>query len=144
VLVYIRRRPISTIVEYLLPRRTPARGGFRQGVSGGGVEAGERLAEAARRKVWEETGYQQLGQFMPLNFRYRFPLDRANWAISMPPEVEVIHEECFGAEVSLDAAEPVLDQGEHDAYQWLELSQALALLRWPENQEALRRFAQVL
>jgi 8-oxo-dGTP pyrophosphatase MutT (NUDIX family) len=108
------------------------------------VEAGESLAEAAHREVREETGYQQFRRFQPLDFRYSFPLDRVNWGHLYAPEVEVIHEECFGAEVGLDVGEPVLDPGEHDTYQWLEVSQALALLRWPENQEALRRFADVL
>jgi 8-oxo-dGTP pyrophosphatase MutT (NUDIX family) len=143
VLVYIRRQPTPTSSEYLLLRRTSARGGFWQGVSGG-VEAGERLAEAARREVWEETGYHQFRQFVPLDFRYSFPLDRANWGHLYAPEIEVIHEECFGAEVSRDVGEPVLDPGEHDAYQWLEVAQALALLRWPENQAALRRFADLV
>lgn len=140
VLVYIRRRLTPAIAEYLLLKRTSARGGFWQGVSGG-VEAGESLAQAARREVWEETGYQQFSQFMPLDFRYSFPLDRSNWSHLYAPEVNVINEECFGAEMSLDVGEPVLDLREHDAYQWLELSKALALLRWPENQEALCRIA---
>jgi 8-oxo-dGTP pyrophosphatase MutT (NUDIX family) len=108
------------------------------------VEAGERLAEAARREVREETGYQQFSQFTPLDFRYSFPLDRATWGHLYAPEVDVIHEECFGAEVSLDIGAPALDPSEHEAYQWLEVSPALALLRWPENREALRRFADLL
>ena len=143
VLVYIRRQPTPTSSEYLLLKRTAARGDFWQGVSGG-VEAGELLAEAARREVWEETGYQQFSKFIPLDFRYSFPLDRANWGHLYAPEVDVIHEECFGAEVSLGVGEPMLDPSEHDAYQWLEVSQALALLRWPENKEALRHFADLL
>jgi dihydroneopterin triphosphate diphosphatase len=140
VLVYIPRHPTPTTSEYLLLRRTAARGGFWQGVSGG-VEAGESLAEAARREVREETGHYQFSRFLALDFRYSFPLDRPTCGHLYAPDFKVIHEECFGAEVSLDSGEPVFDPGEHDAYQWLEVSQALALLRWPENQEALRRFA---
>jgi 8-oxo-dGTP pyrophosphatase MutT (NUDIX family) len=143
VLVYIRRHPTFTTSEYLLLKRTSARGGFWQGVSGG-VEAGESLAKAARREVWEETRYEQFSQFLPLEFRYSFPLDRANWGHLYAPEVELIHEECFGAEVSPDVGEPALDPSEHDAYHWLEVSQALALLRWPENKEALVHFADLL
>ena len=75
ILVYICRRPTPHTTEYLLLRRTTARGGFWQGVTGG-LEAGESLAQAARREVWEETGYQRLIRFMPLDFRYSFPLDR--------------------------------------------------------------------
>lgn len=74
-------------------------------------------------------------------WRYRYPLDRPKWGHLYAPEVEVIDDECFSAVVSLDQGEPVLDPDEHDACRWLDVQHALALLMWPENQEALRRFA---
>jgi lipoyl(octanoyl) transferase len=140
VLIYIRRRPTPDSAEYLLLRRTAARGGFWQGVTGG-VEEHESFAQAARREVVEETGYQQFVSFLPLHFRYRFPLDRERWGHLDAPEVETITEEGFGAEVGLDNGEPVRDPSEHDQCRWLGGQQALALLAWPENREALRRFA---
>jgi dATP pyrophosphohydrolase len=140
ILVYIRRRPTLDTTEYLLLKRIAAHGGFWQGVTGG-LEAGETLAQAARREVLEETGYERFIRFMPLDFRYSFRLDRSRWGHLYAPDVETIHEECFGAEVGLDQGEPALDPSEHDAYSWLDVRRALALLRWPENRAALRRFA---
>jgi 8-oxo-dGTP pyrophosphatase MutT (NUDIX family) len=140
ILVYLRRRPLPHTTEYLLLKRTAALGGFWQGVTGG-VEVGESYAQAARREVWEETGYQRFIYFVPLDFRYTYPVDRPRWGQLYAPEVETIVEECFGAEVGLEQGEPVLDPREHDQYLWLDVQQALALLAWPENQEALRRFA---
>jgi 8-oxo-dGTP pyrophosphatase MutT (NUDIX family) len=143
ILVYLCRRPAPDTVEYLLLKRIAARGGFWQGVTGA-VEVGETSDQAAQREVWEETGYQRFIRFQSLDCRYQYPLDRPKWGHLYAPEVEVIDEECFGAEVSLDQGEPVLDSSEHDEYRWLEAQQALALLTWPENQRALRRFADAL
>jgi 8-oxo-dGTP pyrophosphatase MutT (NUDIX family) len=140
VLVYVCRRPAPHIIEYLLLKRSEARGGFWQGVTGA-VEVGETHAQAAKREVKEETGYQQFTRFTPLDVRYSYPLDRPRWGHLYAPEVEVIEEECFGAEIDLDQGEPVLDPSEHDQYRWVDVQQALALLAWPENQQALRQFA---
>jgi dATP pyrophosphohydrolase len=140
VLVYIQRRPTPDTTEYLLLKRTLALDGFWQGVTGG-VEAGENPAQAARREVTEETGYERFIRFLPLDYCYSFPLDKPKWGHLYAPEVEEVQEECFGAEIGLEEGEPRLDPTEHVEYRWLEVRQALALLYWPENQEALRRFA---
>jgi 8-oxo-dGTP pyrophosphatase MutT (NUDIX family) len=140
ILVYICRCPTSETTEYLLLKRIPDNGGFWQGVTGA-AEPGETLIQAAQREVREETGYQRFIRFTPLDFRYSYPLDRARWGHLYAPEVSTISEECFGAEIALDQGEPALDAHEHEQYRWLSAQQALDLLAWPDNQDALRRFA---
>jgi dihydroneopterin triphosphate diphosphatase len=143
ILVYICRRPTPHVTEYLLLKRCTDRGGFWQGVSGG-VEEGETLIQAAQREVLEETGYQRFIRFMPLDFRYTYPVDRPQWGHLYAPEVMAIDEECFGAEIGPSQGEPALDPTEHDQHRWANLQLALTLLTWPENQEALQRFADML
>ena len=140
ILVYICRRPTPDTTEYLLLKRTAAHEGFWQGVTGG-VEVGESFTQAAHREVREETGYQEFISLHAARLPLQFPFGSASVGTSHAPEIEVIHEECFGAEVGLGQGEPILDPSEHDQYRWLDVQQGLALLMWPENQEALRRFA---
>jgi hypothetical protein len=64
ILVYVSRRPTLTTKEFLLLKRTAARGGFWQG---------ESRNRAARRKVEEAAGYKQLICFYSLDHRYRYP-----------------------------------------------------------------------
>lgn len=142
ILVYICRRPTPETTEYLLLKRTADRGGFWQGVTGA-AEPGETLIQTAWREVREETGYQRFARFMALDLRYSYPLDRARWGHLYAPEVTTITEECFGAEITPDQGEPTLDAHEHEQYRWLSARQALDLLAWPENQDALRRFVAI-
>ena len=69
ILIYICRRPTPDTREYLLLKRTAARGGFWQGVTGG-VEAGESFTQAAHREV---RGGNQLPGIRPLHAA-RLPL----------------------------------------------------------------------
>ena len=55
VVVYLARAGSRGDLEYLMLRRTPERGGYWQGVTGG-VEDGETPCETARREIKEETG----------------------------------------------------------------------------------------
>ena len=136
VLVYAVRRD-GAAREYLLLHRDVRRDAFWQGVSGG-VEDTETLPDAAQRELMEETSFvpQRLEQ---LNFTYTFPLaDR--WAHLYAPGVREIREHVFLADVTADAVTrlPVVDPREHDAWRWCRFEEAIGLLYWPENAEALR------
>jgi len=86
----------------------------------------------------EETGFaaRRLEQ---LDLTYTFPLaDR--WAHLYAPDVREIREHVFLADVTADALtrSPAVDPREHDAWRWCRFEQAVDLLHWPENAEALR------
>jgi dATP pyrophosphohydrolase len=138
VLVYLYRRDEGDEREFLLLRRTPRGGGFWQGVSGA-PEGSESDREAAVREVREETGFGVEAGLVPVDFRYELRArddNREEWLRTYGPGVDAVPEEVFLAEVP-PGAEPVLAVKEHDAYRWCALDEALALLKWAANRDAL-------
>jgi 8-oxo-dGTP pyrophosphatase MutT (NUDIX family) len=139
VLVYPVRQRGATW-EYLLLRRVPARGRFWQGVTGG-LEKDERLVDAAKRELYEETKFVPL-KLEKIDFSYSLPVAE-EWKHLYAPDVKGITEYVFVAYVEA-GREPVLDRKEHDLYTWCGVDKALQLLKWPENKEALNQVAALL
>ena len=140
----LMRQPIQVLIypiktagsrwEVLLLRRTASRGGFWQGVTGG-VEKGESLVEAARRELDEETGLVPFA-LEQIGYSYSFPVEE-EWRDLYAAGVEEIVEYVFIALVD-GQQEPTITL-EHDQWQWCSYHQALGLLTWPGNIEALKR-----
>lgn len=119
--------------EYLLLRRVPSRGGFWQGITGG-VEEGEDLAETAMRELAEEAGLVP-SALEQMDCSYTLSM-QDEWRELYAAGVEEIVEYVFVALVDRQQ-EPTLSW-EHDAWQWCSLDEALGLLTYPENIEALK------
>ena len=122
-------------VVFLLLRRTPARGGWWQAVTGS-VEDGEDLETAVRREVWEETGITTLLDLVDLE--YAFPFEFTKYG-GDGPLAAVKHS--FGVEA---AGEQVHTGPEHDAREWVTFQEALDRLTWEDNKEAFRRLERYL
>jgi 8-oxo-dGTP pyrophosphatase MutT (NUDIX family) len=125
----IFRRNGSTI-EYLLLKRLPDRNGFWQPVTGG-LEEGETRTEALRREVREETGIDNL--IIMIEGLYYFEFSDPN------PNQEYV----YGVKVSA-TEKIVLDGKEHSKYRWCGIQEALQLLHWKENKEALEKLNLIL
>jgi len=121
--------------EYLLLHRLVNRGDFWQGVTGG-VEEGEEVHEAARRELTEETGLVP-AEIQKIDYAYSFPVTD-NWRHLYAEGVAEIVEYVFVAYVGGQQM-PTIDNREHDKWEWCSCDQALQLLTWPGNIEALRR-----
>lgn len=117
--------------EFLLIHRAPDRifPGLWQCVTGG-VEANERVPQAALREVREEVG------FGPDQVESFYDLDRANLFYDEGPDA-IISSAVFALRVRPDSR-PRLSH-EHDAFRWATRDEALGLLVWPAYREAMDR-----
>ena len=117
-------------IEYLLLKRTPERNGFWQPVTGG-VEEGETRKQALCREIEEETGVKNVIAVLEGLHYFEFSDPNLN------------QEYVYGLEVS-PSEEIVLDGKEHSEYRSCSCQEALQLLNWKENKEALRRLNKTL
>ena len=128
-------KPVDSHWEYLLLHRLVNRGDFWQGVTGG-VEEGEEIHEAAGRELTEETGLVAT-ELQKIDYTYSFPV-ADNWRHLYAEGVTEIVEYVFVAYVD-GQQKPTIDNREHDKWQWYGFDQALHLLIWPGNIEALKQ-----
>jgi len=116
--------------EYLLLKRVPERNGFWQPVTGG-LEEGETRTEALIREIKEETGIKNLIRVIEGLYYFEFSDPNLN------------QEYVYGVEVS-PTEELVIDGEEHSEYRWCSFQEALQLLSWKENKEALKKLNTIL
>jgi 8-oxo-dGTP pyrophosphatase MutT (NUDIX family) len=120
----------SSRIEYLMLKRLPERNGFWQPVTGG-MEEGETRDEALHREIGEETGIENLVRVIEDIYCFEFSDPNLN------------KEYVYGVEVSA-TEKVVLDGKEHSEYRWCGIQEALQLLHWKENKEALENLDTIL
>ena len=119
--------------EFLLLKRVEERGGFWQGVTGA-PERKEKILEAAKRELMEETGFVAEIIFK-VDYSYLIDVNDVKGSV-YAPDVEEIPEYVFMARVHEDSI-PVLDPVEHTEWKWCTYDEAFDLLAWKENKKAL-------
>jgi len=122
-------RKINGEIQYLLLRRIPDSGGFWQPVTGG-VEEGERRIQALEREVREETGVRNIIRI----------IEEVYYSEFFDPHL--LKEYVFGVEISSN--EKIVIGWEHSEYRWCGFEEALKLLKWKENKEAIKKLNEIL
>jgi lipoyl(octanoyl) transferase len=124
--------PVGADGRVLLLRRSPARGGFWQQVTGR-VERGEAPAKAARRELREETGADE--PVRPLGYRHAFALDPSLNRVR-PGALVLVEETAYAARLPEGFSARISD--EHAEHAWAAPDEALARLRFAGLRRAVR------
>ena len=129
-------RKTNTKPQYLLLKRTPTLGAFWQPVTGG-IEKGETKTQALKREIQEETGIKNPAKITK-NIHYCEFWDY----YKQENRHRLIKEHIFGVEIH--ANEKIAISREHTEYKWCSFEEALKLLKWKENKEALKKLTKIL
>lgn len=120
-------------IRFLLLKRKDQHGGYWQPVVGR-LEEGESIPEGAIREVIEETGITPKNNLS--NELYNFTIDKHHiTGLQIPPQVE----HCFSLHVDTTTSINITSNPdcEHDDYLWVKYDEALQLLKWQNNKDAL-------
>ena len=132
VLIYPVRKT-KDYFEYLMLKRVNNRGGFWQGVTGA-PENNETLSEAAKRELYEETGYSPLN-LIKTDISYIIPMED-RWKDIYPEDTKEIPEYLFIAKIDVSSP-PKIDPIEHNDWKWCSYEEAMNLLSLEDNKRAL-------
>ncbi|HLC82033.1 MAG TPA: NUDIX domain-containing protein [Candidatus Nanoarchaeia archaeon] len=128
-------RKVNNEILYLLLKRSSDKGGFWQPVAGRVETSDADTKEAALREILEETGISKdkLGKFH--DRIHEFTINKHYLTQQpIPPIHEVAHAfECFTFKCNMD----MNNDQEHETYGWFSYEQALKLLKWNDNKDAM-------
>jgi len=131
VLVLPFRHKLGGQPEYAIFRRRDE--GYWQFIAGGG-ENNEKPVETARREALEEAGIIPDSEYIMLDSRNTVPVTGVTGEYTWGKDVYVIPEYTFGVKTDSEAISLSV---EHTEYRWVSYEDAVAMLQWDSNKNAL-------
>jgi len=131
VLIFPYSKDEQGCIEYALFQRSD--GNYWQAIAGGG-EKGETPDEAARREIQEEAGIPKSCDITTLDSKAYIPVISVTGEYTWGDDVFVIPEYTFGVEVN---NKHLKLSDEHEAYRWVNYEEAMKMLKWDSNKNAL-------
>lgn len=116
---------------FLLLKRSSDRGGFWQPITGG-VNFGEKIKEAAKRELFEETQIKNYIQILENVYYFEYEPKNYNRTKEYVCAIQVE-----------DGTEPVLSF-EHIEKKWCNLEESLKFLKHDENKDAFRALYELI
>ena len=131
VLIFPYIKDKQGFIEYAIFRRSD--GNYWQGIAGGGEE-GETPEEAARREIKEEAGIVKNYDIISLDSKTSVPVIGVTGEYTWGDDVFVIPEYTFGVRVE---HQQLRLSKEHKEYKWVGYEEAMTMLKWDSNKNAL-------
>jgi len=131
VLVLPLRQSQDGHIDYAVFKRRD--GEYWQFIAGGG-ENTEKPIESAKREAFEESGISPKSEYIILDSCNTVPVEGVTEEFTWGKDVYVIPEYTFG--VKLDSDTITLSR-EHTEYRWVSYEDAVRMLKWDSNKNAL-------
>jgi dATP pyrophosphohydrolase len=125
-------RKVKSGYDFLVLKRLPEHGGFWQPITAN-VEPDEPIIDTVYRELKEETSITKKDIIRVIGdiHYFEFPWDKEH----------IAKEHVFGVEVRPDTKVNIKTNvyDEHDDFKWASFDEALNLIKWDSNKDALRK-----
>lgn len=121
---------------FLLLKRVSKKGGFWQPITGGIESTAEDTLETCYRELYEETNILKKDIINTVYDAYNFEFEYED----KNGDTKISKEFCFGFEVASDFKIDISKNPhfEHEKIEWLKYEDAIKILKWQDNKDALK------